>query len=172
MKKNQSQTGFTLIEMLVVVAIIGLLSSVVVTSLAQTRRKARDSKRIEDLSQISKALELYYGTNNGYPNTSGAWWGAVGSCGGSHGVTGATGYVPNLAPTFIGVLPLDPKPSTGACSGYAYRSDGANYKLISNSVSGNGGPETFPASGQPFYDPARPTTAIMVTNNLTITSAW
>ena len=62
-----SQGGFTLIELLVVIAVIGLLASVVLVALNGARLKARDAKRIADLSQISKALELYYNTNNSYP---------------------------------------------------------------------------------------------------------
>ncbi|MDO8564485.1 MAG: type II secretion system protein [bacterium] len=57
--------GFTLIELLVVIAIIGLLSSVVFASLNSARGKARDARRKADLTQISKALELYYDTHNG-----------------------------------------------------------------------------------------------------------
>lgn len=174
MINKNNQSGFTLIEILIVVAIVGMLATVVFTSLSQARAKARDSKRKEDLVQLQKALEIYYNTNNGYPNTNDTWWGATGSCGGSHGYSGATGYIPGLAPNFVGQLPADPLPSTGTCSGYNYRSDatGTSYKIISNSVSGAGGPESFPASGEAFYDPARPTSGIMVTNNSGVTSGW
>ena len=57
MKNNK---GFTLIEMLVVVAIIGLLSSVVVVGLGSARQNARDARRISDIRQIQNALEIYY----------------------------------------------------------------------------------------------------------------
>lgn len=173
-KKNlASQQGFTLIEMLIVVAIVGLLSATIMVGLAQSRAKARDTKRKEDLSQMSKAVELYYTSKSiGYPNTSGSWWGVT-SCGGTHGVSGATGYIPNLAPEFVGYLPTDPRPSAETCSGYAYRSDGINYKIISNSVNGTGGPETFPTDpADPFYDPASPTTRIKITNNSGVTDSW
>lgn len=52
--------GFTLIELLVVISIIGLLSSIVLTSLESARLKARDSKRKSDIIQIARALKLYY----------------------------------------------------------------------------------------------------------------
>lgn len=172
MKNTQSQQGFTLIELLVVIAIVGLLSSVLVTMVAQGRVKARDTKRKADLVQMQKALELYFSNNSTYPTTSGVWYAATGGCGGSYGYTGATGYIPSLAPTFVGQLPADPRPSASACSGYNYRSDGTSYKIISNSVSATGGPETFPTSGEAFYDSARPTTGIMITNNISVTAGW
>lgn len=59
--------GFTLIEMLVVVAIIGLLSSVILVGLGDVRKDARDTRRIADIRQIQNALEIYYSTNQSYP---------------------------------------------------------------------------------------------------------
>ncbi len=56
--------GFTLIELLVVSAIIALLASIVITNLADAQARSRDTKRVADLQQIQKALELYY-TNTG-----------------------------------------------------------------------------------------------------------
>ena len=62
-----NRKGFTLIEMLVVIAIIGLLSSVVVIGLSGARSKARDAKRIADIRQIQNGLEVAYTAVNGYP---------------------------------------------------------------------------------------------------------
>ncbi len=61
------QRGFTLVELLVVIAIIGLLATVGVVSLNQARAKARDAKRLSDVKQISKALELYLSGPQQYP---------------------------------------------------------------------------------------------------------
>ncbi len=61
------RTGFTLIELLVVIAIIGILSTLAIVALGSARQKARDSKRVADLNQVSKALELYFNDNNDYP---------------------------------------------------------------------------------------------------------
>ena len=62
--------GFTLIELLVVVAIIGILSSVVLASLNSARAKARDARRKADISEIQKALEMYYDAYGGYPSSA------------------------------------------------------------------------------------------------------
>jgi prepilin-type N-terminal cleavage/methylation domain-containing protein len=63
------RSGFTLIEMLVVVAIIGLLSSTMLVGLGDARRRARDARRIADLRQIQNGLENYYSTNRTYPKS-------------------------------------------------------------------------------------------------------
>lgn len=64
---KSKKPGFTLIELLVVIAIIGILSTLAIIALGSARQKARDSKRVADASQISKALELYYSEANSYP---------------------------------------------------------------------------------------------------------
>jgi type II secretion system protein G len=59
--------GFTLIELLVVIAIIGMLSSVVLAALSGAQREARDKRRVADLKNIQKAIELYVNDNGSYP---------------------------------------------------------------------------------------------------------
>lgn len=51
--------GFTLIELLVVIAIIGLLSSVILAVLSSARAKARDARRVADISTLNKAVAIY-----------------------------------------------------------------------------------------------------------------
>jgi prepilin-type N-terminal cleavage/methylation domain-containing protein len=64
---EKSGAGFTLIEMLVVVAIIGLLSSVILVGLGDVRQEARDTRRVADIRQIQNQLEIYYSMNQNYP---------------------------------------------------------------------------------------------------------
>jgi len=52
--------GFTIIEMLVVVAIIGLLSSVILTALGPARDKAKDSRIIQEVNQVRSVAETLY----------------------------------------------------------------------------------------------------------------
>ncbi len=59
--------GFTLIELLVVIVIIGIIASLTFVALNSVRAKARDTKRIADISNIQKALEIYKNDNGVYP---------------------------------------------------------------------------------------------------------
>lgn len=59
--------GFTLVEILIVVSIIGLLASIVLVGLGSFRSRGRDARRIADLRQTQNALELYYSKFGSYP---------------------------------------------------------------------------------------------------------
>ncbi len=62
--------GFTLVELLVVIAIIAILSVTAYVALGGQTGKARDSRRLQDLSSIQSVLELYHIENNSeYPAT-------------------------------------------------------------------------------------------------------
>ena len=62
-----NKKGFTLIEILVVVSIIGLLSSVFLVGLGGFRSRGRDARRLADLRQVQNALEIYYTKCQRYP---------------------------------------------------------------------------------------------------------
>lgn len=57
-------TGFTLIEILVVIAVIGVLASVILASFSDARKKGRDLQRVSAVKELQKALELYYDSQN------------------------------------------------------------------------------------------------------------
>lgn len=57
-KTSQKKRGFTLIELIVVIAIISLLSSIVAASLHSANLKARNASRLQKVDQIQKAIEI------------------------------------------------------------------------------------------------------------------
>ncbi len=111
--------GFTLIELLVVIAIIGILSTLAIVALGGARQKARDSKRVGDISQLSKAFELYYSDNAAYPTV----------------VTPGQPLVSlDGTKTYLATIPSNPSPrADNGCANqdymYAPRSDGQGYTI-------------------------------------------
>lgn len=65
--KQKTKRGFTLIEVLIVVSIIGLLTSATLLGLGTFRAAGKDARRMSDLRQIQNALELYYAQKSEYP---------------------------------------------------------------------------------------------------------
>jgi len=59
--------GFTIIELLVVLAVIAVLSSIAIVRFSSVQASGRDSKRLSDVSQIQKALGLYQIDNRFFP---------------------------------------------------------------------------------------------------------
>ncbi len=67
-KLHRFQNGFTLIELLVVITIIGILASVVVSSLSRARDKGTDASIQQTINNMRGAAELYYDSNLSYIN--------------------------------------------------------------------------------------------------------
>lgn len=65
MKKSRS--GFTIVEILVVIVIIAILAAIVIVSYNGIQARNRDAQRKTDIANIIKALELYYADNGEYP---------------------------------------------------------------------------------------------------------
>lgn len=62
--------GFTLIEVMIVIVLIGIIMMVSMGAFVSSRKSARDGKRKADLEQLRSALEMYRSDLGYYPNTS------------------------------------------------------------------------------------------------------
>lgn len=65
------QSGFTLLELLVVISLIGLLVSIGAVSYTSGQKKTRDARRKGDMKAVQNGFEQFYAENLRYPKTSG-----------------------------------------------------------------------------------------------------
>ena len=109
-KKRNKKKAFTLIELLVVIAIIAIIATIAVVASQNSRRGARDVKRLADVRQLRVALELYHNNNGSYPGSLNA-----------------------LIPDYLAKIPQAPSPADGDCTSennqYVYSSDGGTYTI-------------------------------------------
>ncbi|MEG0868832.1 MAG: type II secretion system major pseudopilin GspG [Hafnia sp.] len=67
--RQRRQRGFTLLEIMVVIVILGVLASLVVPNLMGNKDKADRQKVVSDLVALESALDMYKLDNNRYPTT-------------------------------------------------------------------------------------------------------
>ncbi len=121
----QAQEGFTLIELMVVILIIGLLATIVVQNLRGATDKAKRIKAEADISAFKTALDRYYLDNGSYPTTDQGLAALVSAP--------TAGRIPSDYPEggYIEKIPPDPWNNP-----YFYSSDGNSYVLKSFGADG------------------------------------
>ncbi len=127
------KTGFTLVELMVVISIIGILASIVYANYGAARAAARDDVRKSALKEAQLAIELYKAQYGVYPPQGcGAYPTYAGR--GTHPSWGCTAdqYITGLVPDFIAALPEDPISEYIDGYGFIYLSTGTDYKLIAH----------------------------------------
>lgn len=106
MLKN-NQKGFTIIELLVVIVIIGILIALALPNLFAAQARGRDSDRKNELKNLKQKLETHYSDNNAYPTTE----------------EGLDALDP---------APTDEEKTDPKGAPYGYTSDGESYTLTAN----------------------------------------
>lgn len=127
--------GYSLIEILVVIAIIAILASVITVNSIGAGQQSRDAKRQADLRALQNSVELYKNKFGRYPEGcrgADVWSGQSGTnyacSSGNNYIVGATG---RLFSQYMTALPTDPR-LNGTDSGYVYRTNagGTVYKIM------------------------------------------
>jgi len=101
----KKKSAFTLIELIVVISIIALISTVVFFSLSGSKQKEKDAKKLSEVLQLQTALENYKRAEGVYPSTITLGQPLIGS---------TTGI------TFMSKVPIAPTGETCAVSQYSY----------------------------------------------------
>lgn len=67
---NKQSKGFTIVELLIVIVVIGILAGLVITTYNGIQQKARNTERTTDLKTFQSQLEAYNANNGRYPTTT------------------------------------------------------------------------------------------------------
>lgn len=129
--------GFTLIELLIVMAILGILATLGFGNFMQSRVKAKDIARKQDLQTIAKSLEAYANDKRSYPSAGELEWGQPFV---DDTVTPSTIYAAKLPEDPGGYNYFYVKSGTGYYL-YAHLENTEDSSLLSSPVNGCGGNE-------------------------------
>ena len=136
--QRKKQQGFTLIEILIVVAIIAILASVVLIGLGPTQRAGRDARRLSDLREVQTGLELYYNKCGYYPGNPVASGACTGFVSGNTwaDMTKALTETPDIG---VNTVPNDPTAGHTYYYGTDVAGDGTGYLIAATLEDPNNG---------------------------------
>ena len=136
MKRGQKQTGFTIVELLIVIVVIGILAAITIVAYNGMQAKAKNSSLQSTVSQLQKMVEAYNAQTGSYPNTGGlnnVYSDANCPYAADSDGQETAAWIPGIAAVSPAPLPqsnFGAGGRTGTSAGcYLYSSDGANYIL-------------------------------------------
>ena len=114
--------GFTLLELLVVISLIGLLVSIGAVSYTSAQKKSRDSRRKGDLKAIQNGFEQYYSENDAsYPKTAAE---------AATAIVGGLPVDPKNSGTYVYTIQYDDVDGTAYCACGLLESDAGNATAV------------------------------------------
>jgi type II secretion system protein G len=119
--------GFTIVELLIVIVVIGILAVITVVAYNGIQDKAKFSLMQSDLQSIKAALELYKADNDKYPYTIGQATCTSNWCGWDQRTD--DNFIIGLVPKYIAKTPQLPSANANNDT-YLYQSNGTDYQLI------------------------------------------
>jgi type II secretion system protein G len=130
-KRDLKKSGFTIVELLIVVVVIGILAAIVIVAYNGVQARARDARRLADIQTVNKALQLYYIDNGSYPITAPSGMSTAYTDTNCQLGTKQADWVPGLTPKYLPQLPqsFSPRPWDSRTGCYQYASDGTSYVL-------------------------------------------
>jgi general secretion pathway protein G len=112
--RGRTQTGFTIVELLIVIVVIGILAAITIVAYNGIQARAYDTRRAAEVSNVKKVLELYMLDNGVYPP----------ACGADNAGCSLSNLTSYLVPAYTNKIPQDPQSPTLS---YDYvRGSGAN----------------------------------------------
>ncbi|MNY26595.1 Type II secretion system protein G precursor [compost metagenome] len=124
---TRTHPGFTIVELLIVIVIIGILAAISAVTYAGAQDRAKYSSMQSDLQAINKALVLYKVDNGNYPSTIGQTGCTSNWCGWDQVV--GDSFIIGLSPKYLKSLPQLPTANVNNDT-YLYQSNGTDYQLI------------------------------------------
>ena len=121
------RSGFTIVELAIVIIVIAILASITLVSYRDVQAQSRDTRRLSDIADIQKAMELYYSDHGTYPIPTGSTGSAINSSWYSSGDSSWNLLKNELVPDAIDELPVDPRNKT---NGRPYDTDGLVYAIF------------------------------------------
>lgn len=103
LRRSQQQQGFTVVELLVAIAVIGILATIVIVTYGNYQQRTRDNERKSDVQTIASAVKSYATWNNTYVESASCGNNGDGFIGATSGDAGA-GAGPYAATSVIGCL--------------------------------------------------------------------
>jgi prepilin-type N-terminal cleavage/methylation domain-containing protein len=125
---KRKQSGFTIVELLIVIVVIGILVALVVTTFSGIQRKARNTERESDVKAIHSQLEAYFNEQGAYPELGSATDDGINNSGWRS--TSMKSLDPEALKDPKGTDQLLCGAVTDTC--YGYVTDGATYTLTAN----------------------------------------